>query len=52
VHIENFMCHGRKIWEYFAREKTTRTPMQFIPQVCHRVTSGSSIMPKSNWNTK
>jgi hypothetical protein len=31
--------------------KMTRTPIQFIPQICHHVTPGSSVRPKSNWKT-
>jgi hypothetical protein len=28
-----------------------RTPIQLIPKIRHLMTSGSSIMPKSNWKT-
>jgi hypothetical protein len=49
VHMTNSMCDDeRQIQEYFGRKEMTRTPIQFIPQICHRVTSGSSVMPKSN----
>jgi hypothetical protein len=49
VNVDNTLCHDtRRIQEYFIRKKMMTTSIQFIAHVCHRVTSGSSVIPKSN----
>jgi hypothetical protein len=47
VHMDNSKCHNGRRPKSILPEKRTRT-IYFIPNICHCVTFGSSVLPKSN----